>query len=133
MKGNIEHRVPLTPEALAVLRGVQGLDDVFVFPGQRRAMPLTKTALEDLMSRMGRDVTMHGFRSTFRDWCAERTSFPREIAELSPAHSVGDAVERAYRRSDLFDKLRQLMSAWGRFCASGASVPGAGEVVCLRA
>ena len=132
MKAGNEHRVPLTDEAVALLRSIEGLDDELVFPGQRRGKPLSKTALEDIMAGMGRPVTMHGFRSSFRDWCAERTHFPREIAELSLAHRVGDAVERAYRRSDLFDKRRKLMSAWARFCASGTGAKAGGNVVGIR-
>jgi integrase len=86
-------------------------------------------ALLMLMRRMGRgDLTVHGFRSTFRDWCAERTNFPREVAEMALAHAIGDKVEAAYRRGDLFEKRRQLVEAWGRFCTA---VP-AGEVVPLR-
>ena len=83
-----------------------------------------------LLCRMDRrDVTPHGFRSSFRDWCAERTAFPAEVAEMALAHAVADAVERAYRRGDLFDKRRQLMDAWARFCDG----PTAGEVVPLHA
>ena len=78
---------------------------------------------------MGVSCTVHGFRSTFRDWAAECTSAPREIAEMCLAHEVGDAVERAYRRSDLFDKRRDLMDQWARFCLSAGSK---GDVVELR-
>lgn len=112
-----DHRVPLTAEALAVLAKVRGLDDNLAFPGQKRGKPMSDVTLLAVLRRMGRgDITVHGFRSTFRDWAAERTSFPREVAELCLAHEVGNAVERAYRRSDLFDKRRQLMKAWARFC-----------------
>jgi integrase len=72
-----------------------------------------------LLRRMGRDdLTIHGFRSSFRDWAAERTGFPAEVAEMALAHTVADAVERAYRRGDLFAKRRQLMDAWARFCTT---------------
>jgi integrase len=88
-------------------------------------------ALLMLLRRMGHaDLTTHGFRSSFRDWCAERTAFPSEVAEMALAHAVADKVERAYRRGDLFDKRRQLADAWARFCAVPA-VTG-GEVVALR-
>jgi integrase len=75
-----------------------------------------------ILRRMGRnDLTVHGFRSTFRDWAAERTSFPREMAEMALAHSVGSAVEQAYRRSDMFDKRRKLMDAWAEYCSAQAT------------
>lgn len=85
----------------------------FVFPSRLPGRPLSNMALLATLKRMGRDdLTTHGFRSTFRDWAAERTDFPRELAEAALAHAVGDAVEAAYRRGDLFDKRRQLMDAW---------------------
>jgi integrase len=76
------------------------------------------------------DITVHGFRSSFRDWAAEQTAFPAELAEMALAHSVGSAVEAAYRRSDLFDKRRKLMAAWAEFCAKPS---GAGAVTPIRA
>jgi integrase len=83
------------------------------------------------LRRMGRgDLTAHGFRSTFRDWAAERTAFPSEVAEMALAHAVGDKVEAAYRRGDMFEKRRQLAEAWAEFCRR---VEGSGEVVALRA
>ncbi len=130
MKAKKDHRVPLTTEALAALEITRGLDPDLVFPGQRRGKPMSDMTLAAVLKRMGRgDVTVHGFRSTFRDWAAERTNVPREIAELSLAHEVGNAVERAYRRSDLFDKRRDLMERWARFCLSAGSK---GDVVELR-
>ena len=82
-----------------------------------------------LLRGMGRDdLTVHGFRSTFRDWSAERTNFPREVAEMALAHAIPSAVEAAYRRGDLFDKRRRLMEAWADFCATA----GGGDVVPLR-
>src|SRR4029077_17314980 len=77
----------------------------------------------------GQAVTRHGFRSTFRDWCAERSSFPHEVAEMALGHTVGDAVERAYRRGDLFEKRRQLAEAWARYCSSPQAE---GRVVPIR-
>jgi integrase len=82
-----------------------------------------------LLKRMGRsDITAHGFRSTFRDWAAECTSFPGEVAEAALAHAVGDKVEAAYRRGDLFEKRRQLMSAWARHCTTPADEKGGDNV-----
>ena len=128
------HRVPLSPAALAVLRAgrVEGstpAGDDYVFPGAKKGKPLSNMAMLALLDRMGRDdVTVHGFRSTFRDWAAERTNFPGEVAEAALAHVIPDAVERAYRRGDLLAKRKQLMDAWARFCAAPAT---SGEVVAL--
>jgi integrase len=81
--------------------------------------------------RMKREITPHGFRSSFRDWVAERTNFPAEVAEMALAHTVADAVERAYRRGDLFEKRRQLMDSWATFCATVPAIGG--QVVPIRA
>ena len=121
MKSGEQHRVPLSPTAVAVLRR---MDDVrlseFIFPGQRDGRPLWTDALRRLLGRMGHaGLTTHGFRSTFRDWAAERTAFPGEVAEAALAHTVGNKVEAAYRRGDLFDKRRKLMEAWAAYCAEG--------------
>jgi len=118
MKAKRDHRVPLTPDAIAILEKVRGLDDSFVFPGQKRGKGLSNMAMAQLLKRVGcGGVTVHGFRSSFRDWAAERSNMPREIAELSLAHDVGNAVERAYRRSDLIEKRRELMERWSTHCA----------------
>ncbi len=118
MKTKEEYRIPLSAEALAVLRQARGLDDDLVFPGRRRGRPLWDMPLTAVLRRLNVPVTLHGFRSTFRDWASERTNVPREIAEMCLAHTVGGAVERAYARSDLFDKRRDLMDQWARFCLS---------------
>ena len=128
MKSGREHRVPLTDAAIAVLKFAASIrHSDYIFPGRSDAKPLGTSGLQNaLLALNRRDVTAHGFRSTFRDWAAERTSFPPELAELSLAHSVGSDVERAYRRTDLFDKRRRLMEEWAEFCsrrASGAVVP----------
>jgi integrase len=89
----------------------------FVFPGRKLSKALSNMALLELPRRMNRaDLTAHGFRSTFRDWAAECTSFVREVAEQALAHSLPDKVEAAYRRGDLFEKRRELMEQWGMFC-----------------
>jgi integrase len=112
MKSGKEHRVPLSPQALEVLDAVKPpapQSDAFVFPGVKPQKPLSNMAFLMLLRRMGRtDLTVHGFRSTFRDWCAERTTFPSEVAEMALAHSIGNIVEAAYRRGDLFEKRRRL-------------------------
>jgi len=119
MKGGREHRVPLSEAAAAIIGQVSEfrLND-FIFPGFRKDRPLSNMAMLQLLARMGRgDLTVHGFRSTFRDWAAECTEFPRKVAEAALAHVVGNKVEAAYRRGDLFEKRRQLMAAWARYCA----------------
>jgi integrase len=117
MKAGREHRVPLTPRALAILRSVEKVRTAdYVFPGQRRSKPLSVMALAMVLRRMQLEhVTVHGFRSAFRDWCGEATAFPRDVAEAALAHAVGDMTERAYRRGDALDKRRKLMAAWASF------------------
>lgn len=113
-----EHRVPLSASALAVLERVKKLGtEGFVFPGGKPKRPLSNMAMAKLLERMGRDdITVHGFRSTFRDWAAECTYAPREVAEKALAHSISDKVEAAYRRGDLFEKRRKLMEEWEGAC-----------------
>jgi integrase len=130
MKADKEHRVPLSPPAIELLRHLYtetGNDSVFI--GQQRGRGLGDRALAEVLARMGRaDVTVHGFRSTFRDWAAEVSHFPNHVVEQALAHAIGNAVERAYRRGDLFEKRRVLMQEWAQFC----SRPAAGTVVPLR-
>ena len=118
IKASKEHRVPLSKPAVTILQklaAARGSD--FVFPGGKPGKPLSNMALLALLKRMGRpDLTVHGFRSAFRDWAAEQTNFPHEVCEMALAHAISDKVERAYRRGDLFAKRRQLMEAWARFC-----------------
>jgi integrase len=122
MKGGREHRVPLSPDALAVLARLGSADtkpNTFVFPGVKEGKPLSNMALLMLLRRMGRgDLTAHGFRSAFRDWASEATDHPNEAAEMALAHVVGDKVEAAYRRGDLFGKRIALMADWAIFCGS---------------
>lgn len=117
MKAGREHRVPLSARALAILAQMERVrtgDNVF--PGQRRGKPLSSMALEMVLRRLKiENATVHGFRSAFRDWAGETTSFPREVAETALAHAVGDQTERAYRRGDALEKRRKLMDAWARF------------------
>lgn len=124
MKAGREHRVPLSDAALAILHAMAEVrQGEFVFPGAKAGRPLSNMAFLMLLRRMERDdLTAHGFRSAFSDWCAEQTSFPSEVREMALAHAVGDKVEAAYRRGDLFEKRREVMAAWGRYAGGGASV-----------
>ena len=118
MKNGKEHRIPLVDAALDILKKLRGLHPVLVFPGAREDKMLSSMSMLTVLRRMNRaDLTVHGFRSTFRDWAAEMTQYPKELAELSLAHTVGNAVENAYRRSDLFERRRALMQDWAAWCA----------------
>jgi integrase len=123
MKAGREHRVPLTDAALAIItklhEGREGRQ--LIFPGQKKDRPLSIMAMTMLMRRMKKEeFTVHGFRSAFRDWAGDKTTFPREVAEAALAHTVGDETERAYRRSDAIAKRRKLMEAWERYLTTGA-------------
>jgi integrase len=116
MKAKREHRIPLSSRAMQILEAQRGNESELIFANDK------KTAFSDmtftaLLRRLGYDFTVHGFRSTFRDWAAEQTAFPREVCEAALAHASGkDATEAAYFRSDLFEKRRQLMEAWASYC-----------------
>ena len=132
MKSAREHRVPLSAAARAVLDQMKAPGDEYIFRSSEPRRGLGKMALLGQLKLMGRDdVTAHGFRSTFRDWAAERTNFAREVVETALAHSIGNAVEAAYRRGDLFDKRRRLMDAWAEYCAKAPAEKG--SVIALRA
>jgi integrase len=132
MKAGREHRVPLSDAAVAIVERMAGTrqNDDYLFPGQTSGRPISNMAMLMLLRRMGRGgLTAHGFRSSFRDWAAERTNFPAEVAEMALAHTVADKVEAAYRRGDLFEKRRQVAQEWAKYCAT-AEIPN--EVVPLR-
>jgi integrase len=122
MKRGVVHRVPLSAEAQEVVRRVEGLDPVLVFPsrvpgragGSRHQSSMVFKALLKRMDRVS--FTVHGFRSAFRDWCSESAHADREVAEAALSHATGNEVERAYARSDLFERRRALMDKWGQFC-----------------
>ncbi len=128
MKAGREHRVPLSAAALVLLAemGQAGMEpDAYVFPGSGRSGHLSNMTLMALLRRMERpDLTVHGFRSTFRDWAAEETSHPREVAEMALAHTLKDKTEAAYRRGDLFAKRAALMAEWAAFCGVGEAGEG---------
>jgi integrase len=122
MKTHREHRVPLSAAAAAVLGRAKDLKGDYIFPGRAPDSPLSNMALLMLLGRMNcGDITAHGFRSTFRDWAAEQTSFSNEVVEMALAHAIESKTEAAYRRSDLFEKRRSLMAAWAEFCAIRSS------------
>jgi integrase len=127
MKAGREHRVPLSPRAVAILRQLEELKaGEFVFPGQARDKPLSNMAMEMILRRMKIEgATVHGFRSSFRDWAGNVSSFPRELAEAALAHVIGDKAEQAYRRSDALKKRCKLMEQWAAYC----STPRAAKVV----
>lgn len=116
MKSHREHRVPLSPRALAIVREALKAGDEYVFAGRYPGKPMSNMAMLQLVRRTRPGVVPHGFRSTFRDWTAEQTNYAREVAEMALAHVVGDQTEAAYRRGDLFEKRRRLMAEWARFC-----------------
>jgi integrase len=120
MKSKMEHRVPLTEEALALMPNA-GRPDALVFPGSRPTKALSDMCLITIMRRLrGQGATVHGLRSSFRDWAAEKTDAPREVVEACLAHRVGSEVELAYKRTDFFDKRRNLMEAWCSFVVTGS-------------
>ena len=117
MKSGREHRVPLSASALAILEKFgEARVSEFIFPGQGAGRPLSEMVLRRMLRRDADVVTVHGFRSSFRDWAGNETHFPRELAEAALAHVVGDKAEQAYRRSDALEKRRALMEAWAQWC-----------------
>jgi integrase len=124
MKAGRPHDIPLSMTALAILESMQKFgSNPLIFPGARKFIPAPGKTFERLLTRMGRETTTHGFRSSFRDWAGDKTDFPREVAEAALAHAVGDATERAYRRGDALEKRRALMEMWASFI-EGATPKG---------
>jgi integrase len=124
MKSGKVHVVPLSRAAVDAFRRAETYrrgDSDYVFPGLGRGKTLSDGTLRKMMRDLGRTETVHGFRSTFRDWVAERTDTPGEVAEAALAHAVADKVEAAYRRTDYLEKRRALMEAWGHFCVTPPS------------
>ena len=124
MKAGREHRVPLPRRALKIVKTLhECCTGEYVFPGHKSGKPLSTMALEMVLRRMNvDDVTVHGFRSAFRDWAAECTNFTNEVCEAALAHVIENKAEAAYRRGDLFDKRRKLMEAWAMYCAAPSKV-----------
>ena len=135
MKAGVEHKVPLSDAAVELLSSLPGKRAGFVFPGTKPGKPINRSALLLQLRGMGQPgATVHGFRSTFKDWASEQTAYPNELSEMAMAHTVADKVEAAYRRGDLMDKRRRLMEDWAKFCGrvNPAHVRDSGEVVALR-
>jgi integrase len=122
MKAGVEHRVPLSARAVAIL-GTAGDAHDFVFPGVKPGKPVANSAMLKTLKAHS-DATVHGFRSSFRTWAGERTSFQREVIEVAMAHTVGDETERAYDRGEYFEKRRRLMDEWARYCATPKAISG---------
>jgi integrase len=130
MKGGRKHEVPLSTDALAILNSLpRESDNLHVFICAKAGAGLSDGSLRKLLKRLGGELTVHGFRSTFRDWAGDHTQFPREIAEAALAHAVGDATEQAYRRGSAVEKRRVMMEAWAAYCASGTGSSAGGTVV----
>ena len=130
MKAGRKYRVPLSARCIEILERAKELSDKgpYIFPGRSARKPLSTMVFLMMIRRMGKEITAHGFRSTFRDWAAERTNFSREVCEMALAHSVSDKTEAAYLRGDLFDKRRELMDTWATYsCADKGD-----KVVTLR-
>ena len=119
MKAGYEHRIPLPERAVEILKAMEKMrtaHNPYIFPGRALGKSLSHVAMAHVLKRMGRNsITVHGFRSTFRDWASEQTSFPHEVCEMALAHVIGNKAEAAYRRGDLFEKRRLLMDAWQAF------------------
>jgi integrase len=130
MKAAREHRVPLSPRALRIVTDLEdSRTSDFVFSGEKAGRPLSGMSLEMVLRRMKVEgATVHGFRSSFRDWAAECTNFPNEVCEAALAHVIGNKAEAAYRRGDLFDKRRKLMDAWAAYCGT----PKTGKIVAFK-
>jgi integrase len=131
-KNNSEHRVPLSDASVDLLGALSHRTaGSIVFPGMKSAEPLSNGSMLRVLDRMGRgELTVHGFRATFKTWASERTNFPREVVEAALAHTISDKLEAAYRRGDFFEKRRRLMSAWAEYCTN---VPvKKGDIVALR-
>ena len=119
MKAKKAHRVPLSDEALKILDEIKDYDSDVLFVGMKQGKPISEATVRKLLRKTRDGLTVHGFRSAFCDWCAEMTNYPRKVVEHALAHQLKDETEKAYQRSDLFDKRRLLMEAWSDYCLNG--------------
>jgi integrase len=127
MKAKRDHKVPLPPRAIEILKGK--LRGGYIFPGRQPNQPLSNMAMAQLLRRLDLDVTVHVFRSTFKDWASDCNNYSNNVSEMAHAHTIGDKTEASYRRCDLFEKRRKLMLEWARYCASPTR---SGKVTALR-
>jgi len=118
MKAKQEHRIPLSLRAVEIVREMLAHESAYLFAGTKPDKPISNMTMLELLKRMGVDATVHGFRSSFRDWAAECTNFPHEVCEMALAHTISNSAEAAYRRGDLFEKRRKLMDAWANYLDS---------------
>jgi len=127
MKADREHRVPLSSRCIEILTKAAPMPQSdYVFPGGRESKGLSNIAMVKLLQKtMGCDCTVHGFRSSFRDWAGERTNYPRDLCEMALAHTIKDKAEAAYRRGDMLEKRRNMMEDWLRFCETATDTTGA--------
>ena len=131
MKGDKEHRVPLSDRARAILAELpRETAAMLCSPAGSAGGFLNQDAMADVLAKLRPGVTVHGFRSTFRDWAAETTGYPNHVVEMALAHAISNGVEAAYRRGDLFEKRGRLMAEWAAYCASAPE--SGGEVVPIR-
>ncbi len=128
MKGGIEHRVPLSDRAIAIVKAANRKGEYVFGDGDRQPSRMTFSRVLGRVKQHG-DITPHGFRSSFRDWCAEQTNFPREIAEAALAHALKDKTEAAYQRGDLLEKRRKLMAAWAEYAGRSQAT---GKILSMR-
>ncbi|MFN0317149.1 MAG: tyrosine-type recombinase/integrase, partial [Burkholderiales bacterium] len=129
MKAQTEHRVPLSLRAVEIVAEMLNSAQDYVFPGARKGKALSNMTMLNLLERMEVKATVHGFRSSFRDWAAERTAFPHEVCEMALAHTISNAAEAAYRRGDLFEKRAKLMTTWADYIDTPRTE---GEVIPMR-
>ena len=133
MKMRKEHRVPLSPRAVAILREMRGQHTEVIFPGSRPGRPVDDNTVARTLHRLAGPLTAHGFRSALRTWAAEDAGFAPEIAEAALAHAIKSAIERAYKRTTFFDQRRRLMEKWAAYCEGKVTVLTGGEVVPMHA
>ena len=133
MKGGEEHQVPLTDEMLSIIQPLKAMQSEYVFEGQKRNQPFSNMSMLMLLRRMDVEgATVHGFRSTLRDWAGENGIVPREVAEMSLPHKEGSDVERAYARSDLLERREMLMEQWSRVRFHNQKITAAARVIAER-
>ena len=131
MKMRREFQVPLSDAVVKLLEKLPHDGGDFLFPGRKPGQPINRTRLLEFLPKINADVTVHGFRSTFRDWAGDRTTFDRDVIEAALAHTIGDKTEASYRRGNALEKRRLLMQQWADVCAG--KVQSTGEVIALRA